>query len=65
MLYVNLTRLSGKPLAVNPNWVSAIERDEERGLTKVEIGSGLYYWVTEPMAVVIARCEANANRGSV
>lgn len=61
MKYVTLTRPSGKVIAVHPNWISVVERDENRGLTKIEIGSGLYYWVTELMDDVIARCEANAD----
>lgn len=65
MKYVNLTRPSGKVIHVNPNWVSVVERDDKRELTKIEIGSILYYWVTEAMDDVVARCEANADNRPV
>lgn len=65
MAFVYLTKPSGRNLALNPNWISAVEHDDERGLTKVEIGSGLYFWVKEPAEVVIARCEAGADHRSI
>ena len=65
MKYVYLTRPSGKVIAVHPNWVSVVEYDEGHKLTRIEIGDGLYYWVTEQMVEVIARCETNADSGQV
>lgn len=64
-MYVKLTKPDGEQLVVNPNWVSAIEHDEDRGQTKIRIGSSYYYWVKEPIDMVIARCEDNANCGPV
>lgn len=62
MTFAHLTKPSGRELALNPFWVSAVERDEVRELTKVEVGSGLYFWVKEPVEQVIARCESGADR---
>ena len=61
MKFVNLTRPSGKMIALNPNWVSAVQHDDNKDLTKIEIGSGLYFWVKEAVDDVIARCESNAD----
>lgn len=62
MVFVHLTKPSGRELALNPHWVSAVEHDEVRDLTKVEVGSGLYFWVKESVGQVIARCESGADR---